>query len=467
VEYLGVLVAGAIVVLAFVLVAPGIGSTIVREIECAVARITGGTCAGDEVVDSCPLGNSTRTDELSGGVTIRAVELGGEVSRVIIKEEYDDGSAIYTVVDRAELEVVLGSRGGGARFLGSKGSLTAGLAAMGALEHADIYETENAEQTEAIDEALEDPSFAENIIRSGGSLQDGVIDAPTDVACTGLGWLGVDCPDTRPSDILPNPTEIFADVVFGDQNLPDPDSEYVGGEVGVSAFAEAISDNGGMPSLPGRPDEIGAEAELRAAGGARVFTDGDREGETELYYTIEGSVSGELEDAFLGTLGGAAEGDVTATVVIGADGRPQTLRVNATGTLTGEENLGAGELTSGGDISEMLSDSDSAAGKTYEVVAELDISDPDNLLRAGQLLSTDPSAQMDGVDGLIDAYRDDAEIRVATYDTESESTSSGIDVVVANIGGESTEERNTLESLYIKPRGSTGFTKTPCGTNGG
>jgi hypothetical protein len=466
VEYLGVLVAGAVLVLALVVVAPGIGSRIAEEIECAVAKITGGQCERDRLVDTCPLGNSTRTDSFSAGVSLKVVSLGGEQSRVILKEEFADGSARYTVIDRTQLEVALGERGGGARFLGSQGSLTAGLAAIGALEHADIYETENAEQTAAIDEALSDPNFAENIIRSGGEVQDAIIDSPVDAAC-GLGGLfGVDCPDARPSDLVPNPSEMLADLVFGGQDLPEPTSEYVGGELGLQALANAISDRGGLPGSPGSVDEVGLEGELKVAGGARVFTDGDREGETELYYLLEGSAQGELEDSFLGTLNGGARGQVTATVTIGADGRPKTLTLNATGTLTGEENLGGGELTSGGDISELLADRDSLEGKTYEVVAEVDLSDPSNLLQAGRLLSTSPSDQLSGANGLVDVLRDDAEIRVATYDTTIESTQSGIDVVVANVGGSRTDQQNTLESLYVKPRGSLNFTKTPCGTDG-
>lgn len=460
------IIAGTLAVLALVLVAPSLGVKVTGGIECAIQRVLGGECAPDASDEPCPISNSTSTDSLSADVSIKLVSLGGGIERAVIKETFDDGTAVYTVIDRATLEAALGdtTAGGGVRFGGSQGSLTAGLGAFGALEDAEIYETDSAEQTEAIDEKLADPGFAENLIRSYGSLQDSVLDAPVDGVCALIG-LVTDCPDARPSDALPNPTNFIADQVFGDQDLPEPDSEYVGGEFGAHGLAEFISDRGGLPNA--ELDELGAEVELIQAGGVRTFTDGDREGETELYYRIEGSVSGELEDAFLGTLGGSADGEITATVVMGADGVPATLRLNATGTLTGEEDLGAdGTVLSGGDLSETLADTDTDEGKTYEVVAELDLSDPDNLLRAAQLLSVDPATKADGLDGLVDAYRDDAEVRFATYDTSRETTSSGVDIFVAGIEGESSEEANTLESLYVKPPGSTGFEKTRCGTDG-
>lgn len=470
IEYTGVLSAAAILIIGIVLFAPGVGIAVVDEIRCAVTRVLGGECEGSDFEESCPISNTTSSDTLTAGLSIKVISGSAGLSRVVIKEEFDDGSAVYTVVDRAEFEAALGSRGGGARIGGTQGSLTAALGAFGALESAEIYETETSEQTEAIDEKLSDPGFAENVIRAGGEIGDTVADLPADAAC-GVGEFltPFDCPDVRPSDILPNPNEAFADVLFGDQDLPEPDSEYVGGETGVSAFAEAIQDNGGLPTGPGEPEEASAEGEVRLAQGGRVFTDGEREGESEFYYSLDASVEGQFEDSFLGELEGAAEGNVTVTVVVGADGLPKTLRVNATGTLTGAENIdpGAGPERSELDTSELLADSDTGEGNAYEIVAELDLEDPDNLARAAQLLNPNPATVVDGADGVIDTFRDDAEIRVATYGADTESTSSGIDVVVASVEGESEEQRNTLESLYVKPEGSLEFIQTPCGTEGG
>jgi hypothetical protein len=458
-EYLGMVTVAALVVIALILAAPAFGGQIAAAIESTICRVIGAGCAGEELVDRCPLETTTRTDSFEVGASVKVFSFGGGLDRVIVKEEFDDGTAIYTVIDRATFQAAIGEdKGGSARFLGTQGSLTAGLAAIGALEGAAIYETEDEEQTREIDERLSDPGFAENVIRAGGGVQDAIVDSPVNSVCGPLEFLpGPDCPDVRPSDILPNPNEIVADMVFGDQDLPDPSSEYVAGEVGVRALAEAIQDQAARPGV----DESGASAELEAAGGARIFTRGERQGELEVYYRITGSLQAELEDSLLGTANAGATGEVTATVLIGADGRPRTLRLNATGTLTGDLDLGGSDLISGGDVGELLADRDSREGQSYEVVTELDLSDPTNLIAATGLLGGSGGAQ-----ALIDVLRDDAEIRVGVYDHSSEATSSGIDVVVANVGGSRTDERNVLRSLYVKPRGSLGFVKTPCGTDG-
>jgi hypothetical protein len=453
----------ALVVIALIFAVPGFGGQIAAAIESIICRVIGAGCAGEELVDRCPLETTTRTDSVSAGVSVKVFSGGTGVDRVIIKEEFDDGTAIYTVIDRASLEAVIGDRGGTVGFLGTQGSLTAGLAAVGALESAAIYETDSEEQTREIDERLSDPGFAENVIRATGGVGDAVVDGPTNVVCTGIDWLpGPDCPDWRPSDVLPNPSRIFADMVFGDQDLPNPTSEYMSAESALQGAAEAIEDRPVQPGI----DELGAQIDLAAAGGARVFTRGERQGEVELYYRIEGSAEAELADSLLGTANAGAAGEITATLVIGANGLPKSLRLNATGTLTGEHDLGGSELIGGGEISELLADRDSRQGQRYEIVTELDLSDPGNLAQAAGLLSSSPSARADGVQALVDALRDDAEITVGVFDHSSESTTSGIDVVVANVGGSRTDERAVLRSLYVKPRGSLGFVQTACGTDG-
>lgn len=126
------------------------------------------------------------------------------------------------------------------------------------------------------------------------------------------------------------------DQVFGDADLPEPDSEYVGAEAGIDLSAGAAGDQGA--------EEAGGEADLQAAVGGRHFTAGDREGETELYYRIEGSASAELKSAVLGEANAGASGELVATLVLDENGRPTTLRLSGVGTVTALNDLGETDL---------------------------------------------------------------------------------------------------------------------------
>jgi hypothetical protein len=444
-EYMGVILIVAAVLAALVLTP--IGRTIGEDIEAALCRIAQQDCAEQvptQVV--CPVRTTTANDKLTVGVSIKAISAEGSGERVVIKEEFSDGTARYTVIDRAQLEVALGERGAGAGVLGVGGSITARLAATGALESADVYETENAEQTAAIDEALAGADGLEGVVRG----VEGAGDVPRDV----VNWL------IPVADPIPDIDGWLVDQVFGDLDLPDPDSTYIGGEVGLDASAGLSGDQGA--------DEAGGEAELRAAQGARRFMSGEREGEMEFYYEIEGSAGVELKRAILGEANAGASGELIATLVIGADGLPKALRLNGTGTISGRNTLTDTEMgLTDADLRELLVDRDTASGLTVEFTGELDLRDERNLEPIFDLLSSNPADWSRGAAELVPRLAEGADAQYGIYDSEMQEDTTDTNLVVVSVSTEDTTQVDTLRTLYHKPPGSLSFDQVNCGGDGG
>ena len=437
-EYMGVILIVAAILAAVLL--SGVGADITQKIEVTLCRIAGGDCDDSGTAGvSCPVRTTTSTDQLSVGLSIKAFSGEGEGERVVIKEEFADGTARYTVVDRAALEVALGEEGAGAGILGVGGSLTARLAAVGALENADIYETDSPEQTAEIDEALENSDGVEGALRG----VENALDAPQDLFNS---ISPIDSPDVD---------GFLFDQVFGEADLPEPDSEYVGTEGGIDLSAGASNDQGS--------EEAGADANLQAALGGRHFTDGEREGETELYYSVEGSAGAELRTAILGEGNAGASGELIVTLVLDESGRPTTLRVNATGTATALNELGQSEVgLTNQDLGELLVDSDESSGRTVEFTAELDLTDEENLQPVLDLLSTNPADRLDGATDLIPQLARGADAQYGIYDTELREDTTDTNLVVASVSTEDTTQVNTLRSLHHKPSGSTTFEEVDC-----
>jgi hypothetical protein len=442
-EYMGVILIVA-AILAAIAVTP-LGRTIGDNIEAALCRIAGEDCeqVAREVV--CPVRTTTENDKLSVGVSVKAFSGEGSSERVVIKEEFSDGTARYTVIDRAELDIALGERGAGAGVGGVGGSLTARLAATGALERASVYETDNPEQTAAIDEALEGADGFEGVVRSA----EGVGDLPRDA----VNWL------VPKWDPVPDVDGWLVDQVFGDLDLPDPDSTYFGGEGGIEVSAGAASDQG--------PDEAGAEADLRAALGGRRFTSGEREGEIELYYELEGEAGAELKRAILGEANVGASGELTATLVIGSDGLPKALRLNGTGTISGRNTLTDTEMgLTEDDLRELAIDRDTASGTTVEFTGELDLRDERNLEPVMDLLSGNPADWPGGAAELVPRLAAGADVQYGIYDSELQEDTTDTNLVVVSVSTEDMSQVNTLRTLYHKPPGSFSFEQVNCGEGG-
>jgi hypothetical protein len=436
---------GVIVIVAAVLAAlvlTPIGRAIGENIEAALCRIAGDDCeqVATEVV--CPVRTTTANDKLTVGISIKLLSAEGSGERVVIKEEFSDGTARYTIIDRAELDVALGERGGGAGVLGVGGSLTARLAATGALESADVHETRNAEETAEIDEALEGADGFEGAVRG----TEGAFDAPRDL---------INCA-VPVVDPIPDIDGWLVDQVFGDMDLPEPNSTYIGGEFGADAMAEAGADQGG--------DEAGADVDLRVAQGARRFMSGEREGEIEFYYEIEGAAGVELKSAILGEANAGASGELIATLVIGPDGRPRALRLHGTGTISGRNTLTDSEIgLTDEDLREVLVDRDTSSGMSVEFTGELDLRDEENLAPVLDLLSTNPTDWARAAGELVPRLAEGADVQYGIYDSELQEDTTDTNLVVVSVSTEDTTQVDTLRTLYHKPSGSLSFDEVDCG----
>lgn len=131
---------------------------------------------------------------------------------------------------------------------------------------------------------------------------------------------------------VPDVDGILLDQVIGEEDLPEPDTRYVGGDFGADVSFGAREDEGSS--------EVEASAKLRSALGGQVYTRGDRKGETELYYELTGTAGAELRKKLLGEGNAGVSEKVTVTLVIDKNGKPKTLKVNGFGTATGLNNLG-------------------------------------------------------------------------------------------------------------------------------
>lgn len=443
-EYLGMILVVAAIIGA--IVATGIGSTISDRIEEAICKIAGGDCGPQLARERCKTRSTTSTDKLTVGLDVRLFSGEGGGERVIIKEEFDDGTARYIVTDKASLAAALGGKGGSAGLGGVGGSLTAALAAEGVLQDARVFETANAEQTQQIEDALKESGGLEGALRG----LENALDVPVDLITENLPF-GADFTLSDHIDI----DGFLFDQVFGDEDLPEPNSESIGGEIALVGTAGARDDRG--------PEEIEASGELRAAAGGLLFTSGPREGEREYYYKISGRAGVELKSEMLGAGNAAVNGSMTVTLVIGADGLPKALRVNGTGTAAGLNDLGDPSVgLSEADLREFAIDRDLSAGKTVEFTAELDLRNRDLSDAVFDILRAGPDADLPaaGLD-LARILGDQAKIEYGIYDTSKREDTTNSGIVVASLKTEDTEQVNTLDALYRKPPGGT-FQRIDC-----
>lgn len=441
-EYLGLILIVAAIIAA--IAASGIGENITRRILCA---IEGGECAAGQVAqERCKTRSTTSTSKVTVGLDVRAFSGGGGGERVIIREQFDDGTARYLITDKATLSAALGGRGGSVGAGGVGGSLTASLAAEGVLQNARIFETSSAKQTQQIEDALKNSGGLEGVARGVENALDVPADFITSNIPFGLGF--------KLSDHVDIDGFLF-DQVFGDEDLPKPDSQAIGGEIGINAVTNGRSDSG--------PEEIEAGGELRAAAGGLQFTDGPRKGEREFYYQVSGKAGAELKSELLGAGNAGASGELTLTLVLGADGRPKTLRINGAGTAAGLNDLGDPEVgISEADLREFAIDRDLSAGQTIEFSGELDLHERGLQDAALDILRADPGADRarTGIE-LARVIGDRAKVEYGVYDATRREDTINNDAIVASLSTEDSEQVNTLNALYRKPPGGS-FQKIEC-----
>lgn len=226
----------------------------------------------------------------------------------------------------------------------------------------------------------------------------------------------------------------------------------------VGAFLEATR-------APGRRSR-GARGggELHAAASGLQHTSGPREGEREFYYEVSGDAGAELKSEFLGTGNAGADGKLTLTLVLGADGLPKTLRVNATGTAAGLNDLGRRPDVgiSEAELREFAIDRDVSAGKTVEFTAELDLRDRGLRDAALDVLRAGPGAGTAAAGlNLAREIGERAKIEYGVYDAGKREDTTNTDLVVVSLATEDSEQINTLTSLYRKPPGGV-FERIDC-----
>jgi hypothetical protein len=194
---------------------------------------------------------------------------------------------------------------------------------------------------------------------------------------------------------------------------------------------------------------------------------GEREGELELYYEIEGSAGAELKSAILGEANAGASGELIATLVLGPDGRPRALRLNGTGTISGRNTLTDLEIgLTEADLRELVVDRDTASGTTVEFTGELDLTDERNLAPVLDLLSPDPSEWARGAAELVPRLAEGADVQYGIYDSELQEDTTNTDLVVVSVSTEDTTQVDTLRTLFHKPPGSRSFGQVNCGEGG-
>ena len=160
-------------------------------------------------------------------------------------------------------------------------------------------------------------------------------------------------------------------------DLPEPDEEYYEGK----AFLEGSAGAGGGIGIV----DADIKGLINGAGIVKVKTSGENKGDVEFTVRIDGEANGSITAA---TLGPNAQGKVrlTATITLDAQNgyKPDklTLKGNAgyTGALGTKLALDGDDLEDVSKALEKVSLSDNqGTGQGFEVSAELDLKDPENL----------------------------------------------------------------------------------------
>lgn len=423
-EYLGVLLVVAVIIATVVVAGPG--PTISARLEQLICQIAGGDCAAPEDDDPCTVSSSGREANLN--LQILAVDLGQGGS--YLREDRSDDTTVFTISDNASIQAAL--RAGAKARVGNVGfEATAEAAAGGRLEGAQQF-TVPTDEADDLEEALR---------RQGG-----------------FGQIVRDNVESGPLGFAIDPLN---DEIFGEDepDLPEPSSEYVSADAYAGASGAA-----GATAGPVGGAEI--EAALEAAGGARLITSGEDEGNLELYIQLDGSVAGSLSAA---TLGPGGSGDVSGVAVLTLeDGTTPTelaltLSTGYTGSLNIAQSAEGADLGSLSRVLEEASAGGSAgSGQSLEFGAKLDLTTPENRDAALGLITRG----LGGVPGLVRRFDEDGNLTLQTADVDESEFEAGANVGLGiNLGadgGESSSDSETTSALIRRP-GDLGFQRRECG----
>ena len=430
-DYAGIL---AVVALVFVaLFALNLDEKVAPAVEKAVCQILGGESCGQQVAgepERCLIGQSTTS--ANANVFVAFVQI--DKDSILIREDYSDGSSKFTIVDDTEAA--------GELFAGAKakiGKLGADLSAEAlagvGLAGGRVFEFDDQDDADAFQERVQAAGGFDGILRDLASYNDEIPFVGWDNPLGGIDdWaldqLGVD----------------------DNEDLPKPAETYVEGK----AFLNGSGDAGaGVGVIDGE-----LKALIEGAGVVKVTTSGDNAGDVEFTVQLDGDASGGFTVA---TLGGSLGGDVgfTATISLDAqdDYRPDklVLKGNAgyTGSLDTRLLLEADELK---DISKALEkvslSASQGAGRGFELSAQLDLTDPENLEATLRALTS----RGRGVLPLAMAIDENGEIGFDTYDLETSETEGEIKVglgVGGGGGGSSSSETQSDRSGLVRLPGGT------------
>jgi hypothetical protein len=437
-EYMGMLLIVSLIVAA--LFASGLGGAIVGRVQVLICQIAGGQACEERFsaeLEPCLVSSSEQTANFK--LFVGFVEVGKD--SILLREDFSDGTTRFTLIDSTELK---GELFAGVRAKAGKFGLSAAAeaAAGGQLEGAQVFEvpTEDAER------------FEESVAAAGGF--DGLL---RDYA---------ELNDEIPIIGIPNPFGGFDDWMLDrlgvDEDDPqvDPTEEYVN----VSAIIGADAGAGaGIGIL-----DADVEASVEGAAGAKIFHEGERSGEVELYYSLEGDVGGNLT---AGLLGPNVEGDasVVATLVLDANGEPKTLKLTGTAGFTGA--LGVDQEIEGLDAAQLhrlLEEASLSAtageGTAIEAGAELDLTDPANRDVALRLLTPNVVSQAAAVPDLIDRLESDGRLTLDLFNVSKDEAEGEVKIglgVGGGAGGSHTTEDRTATGSYVREPGGT-FQQRAC-----
>jgi|GEM_PF-1467164 len=402
VEWVGLVAAIATLVFAGAALAqaPFVAHTVTRQVSRALCIVRGGDCRRDQ--QPCTLASATSGGGLS--VSIAFIEIGGD--RTMAIERRSDGTALVTVIDGS----------------------TAAIRAAAGLE-ADV-------------------AVGTHKLAVGGSIAASVAAS----ALGGRSWLvrsaaeidllrrQIAAQRPRPGGRLARPRRSR-----GLPPLPEPDIRY--DEV-QTVFAGTIGAGVGIAGSKKTPLSVSGGLTTRNTSGARVDR---RSGERTVYLKGFRDYDGKVS-----VFGEAASGthrsgtDEQYALVFDAAGRPVTLQITATSAeLPQVAQPFAGMLRGGG----------KDAPDTYEVTANLDLTDPANRAATEAMLSATANKRTGPLPAAVRALRDrvlrsgTVEVRGLASTDDSGSYGGSVAVPGLKLGAKADRRRGSSRLVSAASRG--------------
>jgi hypothetical protein len=406
-EYLGALALVAVIIAAVAL--SGIGNQIAAEIELIICRIAGGTCEAEQRAaepERCL--ESTTTTQSGVSALIAVVRI--DKDSILIRENFSDGTARFTILDNSEIagEVYAGLKGKIDKYgVNYAVSADAGVALAGAR----VFEVNSQPEADAFQERVQAAGGFDGILRDVAGYNDEIPIIGVDNPFGGIDDWALDQIGIDDNEDLPTPSETYIE---------------------AGAFLEGNGDLG----AGGLAQSAELQAMLRAAGVVKVKTSGPDKGDAEVSFELSGEAGATLTQA---ALGGGVDGEVEFTVTIKLDAqngfRPDELEIKGTAGYTGTFDFGhnfqADELADISKLLETLKLTGSAGdGHGLEVGGRLDLKDPENLAATLALLRgvASPGQLGPAAIGIAQRLNEDGILSFETFDTSSSETEGEIKV---------------------------------------